>query len=150
MLNALKNESNMPLTENGAATLVSTGSGCLDLFATIGAIRNAEEADIIKRFVKAYAEDADAAMKILFFGRDVRGGLGERRVFRVILHWLANHEEASVRRNMAYIAEYGRWDDLLCLMGTHCEADAVALIREQLNKDLENLKEHATVSLMAK
>lgn len=150
MLNALKNESNMTLTENGAATLVSTGSGCLDLFATIGAIRNAEEADIIKRFVKAYAEDADAAMKILFFGRDVRGGLGERRVFRVILHWLANHEEASVRRNMAYIAEYGRWDDLLCLMGTHCEADAVALIREQLNKDLENLKEHATVSLMAK
>ena len=70
MLNALKNESNMTLTENGAATLVSTGSGCLDLFATIGAIRNAEEADIIKRFVKAYAEDADAAMKILFFGRD--------------------------------------------------------------------------------
>lgn len=59
------------------------------MFSTIGAIRNADDQEIIRRFIRAYAEDADFAMKILFFGRDVRGGLGERRVFRVIINWLA-------------------------------------------------------------
>ena len=98
MLNHLKNESNLTLTENGAATYASTLSDCLDLFATIGAIRREPDKAIITRFSRAYAENADIAMKILFFGRDVRGGLGERRVFRVIVNWLAGHEPAALRR----------------------------------------------------
>lgn len=86
MLNHLKSEANVAYTENGAVTNASTMSDCLDLFAGIGALRAADDQEIIRRFVRAYAEDADIAMKILFFGRDVRGGLGERRVFRVIIH----------------------------------------------------------------
>jgi len=147
MLQFLKEAANMTRTENGAATHVSTLSDCLDLFAAIGAIRQATDADIITRFSRAFAENADTAMKILFFGRDVRGGLGERRVFRVIVSWLADHEPAALRRNIALIPEYGRYDDLLCLMGTACEADALAVIREQLHKDMA-AEEH--VSLLAK
>ena len=90
MLNELKIEANRTLTENGAATLRSTGSDCLDLFATIGALRNAEDREIIVRFARAYAEDRDLAMKMLFYSRDIRGGLGERRVFRTILKHLAD------------------------------------------------------------
>ena len=70
MLNELKKEANRTLTENGAATLRSTGSDCLDLFATIGALRNAEGQEIIVRFARAYAEDRDLAMKMLFYSRD--------------------------------------------------------------------------------
>lgn len=98
MLDYIKQEANMTLTENGAATYASTGSECLDLFATIGALRRQSEDDIIVRFVRAYAEDPDTAMKLLFYARDVRGGLGERRVFRVILNWLAANEPASVKK----------------------------------------------------
>ena len=105
MLNHLKNEANKTLTENGAATYASTLSDCLDLFATIGAIRREPDKEIITRFSRAYAENADIAMKILFFGRDVRGGLGERRVFRVIVNWLAGHEPVALRRNIALIPE---------------------------------------------
>ncbi|MBR3396110.1 MAG: DUF2828 family protein, partial [Firmicutes bacterium] len=76
MLNYIKQESNSAKTENGGAALVSTGSDCLDLFAAIGALRRQDEADIIARFVRAYAEDPDSAVKILFFARDVRCGLG--------------------------------------------------------------------------
>ncbi len=147
MLNHLKNEANMTITENGAATYASTLSDCLDLFATIGAIRQESDEEIITRFSRAFAENADIAMKILFFGRDVRGGLGERRVFRVIVNWLAGHEPAALRRNIALIPEYGRFDDLIALMGTCCEKDALAVIREQLRKDLASQE---GVSLLAK
>ena len=116
MLEYLKNEANKTYTENGAVTNLTTGKDCLDLFATIGALRRENDQEIAQRFMRAYTENPDIAMKILFFARDVRGGLGERRVFRSILTWLAAHEKGSVVKNLPYIAEYGRWDDLLCLM----------------------------------
>lgn len=81
----LRNEwVHMAYMENGAPTYRTTGSACLDLFGTIGAMQNAKEEEICVRFLEAYLEDPDLAMKILFFARDVRGGMGERRVFRVI------------------------------------------------------------------
>ncbi len=150
MLNELKNEANRTLTENGAATLRTTGSDCLDLFATIGALRNAQEQEIIVRFMRAFAEDRDLAMKMLFYSRDIRGGLGERRVFRTILKYLADAEPASVRKNLHYVAEYGRWDDLTVLFGTRCEKEAMALIREQLEQDQSALEAGENVSLMSK
>ncbi len=150
MLNELKIEANRTLTENGAATLRTTGSDCLDLFATIGALRNAEEQEIIVRFSRAYAEDRDLAMKMLFYSRDVRGGLGERRVFRTILKHLADAQPESVRKNLHYVSEYGRWDDLMVLFGTVCEKDAVNVIRKQLMQDLEALERDENVSLLAK
>ncbi len=147
MLEQLKEESNITLTENGATTYISTKSHCLDLFSTIGAIRKSTESDIIGRFIKAYAEDKDLAVKTLFFARDAREGLGERRVFRIILNYLAKYEPESVRRNIAYIAEYGRYDDLLCLIGTPCEKDVIRLIDAQLKKDIAS---DTGVSLLAK
>ena len=149
-LDFLKKEANTTYTENGAVTYRSTLSDCLDLFATIGALRNAEEADIVSGFIKAYAEDADTAMKTLFFARDIRGGLGERRVFKTILTYLAVNEPESVRRNIEYIAEYGRYDDLLALIGTPCEADMMAYIMKQLDNDMHALEAGENVSLLAK
>lgn len=150
MLNELKIEANRTLTENGAATLRSTGSDCLDLFATIGALRNAEDQEIIVRFARAYAEDRDLAMKMLFYSRDIRGGLGERRVFRTILKHLADVQPESVRKNLHLVSEYGRWDDLTVLFGTKCEKEAMAVIRDQLAKDLAALDAGESISLMAK
>lgn len=147
MLNHLKNEANIAYTENGAVTNASTMSDCLDLFATIGAMRAADDQEIIRRFVRAYAENADIAMKILFFGRDARGGLGERRVFRVILNWLAENRAESLRKNIELIPEFGRYDDLVSLLGTACENDALRVIRKQLESDLAP---DAEVSLLAK
>ena len=149
-LDALKEEANKTLTENLAVTYRSSGSECVDLFASIGALRSAHEGEIVRRFIKAWADDRNTAMKILFYARDIRGGLGERRVFRVILSALAALEPESVRKNIALIPEYGRWDDLLDLLGTPCEADALALIREQLSADLAALEAGEQVSLMAK
>ena len=150
MLKYIKQEANMTLTENGAATYESTGSECLDLFATIGALRRESDAEIITRFDRAYTENPDTAMKLLFFARDIRGGLGERRVFRVILNRLAANEPASVKKNLKFVAEYGRYDDLLSLMGTPCEKEMLAFVKERFFKDIDSMEKEEPVSLLAK
>ena len=150
MLNYLKQEANKTVTENGAATHITTESDCLDLFATIGALRRESESEIVTRFIRAYSENKDIAMKLLFFARDIRGGLGERRVFKVILNWLANNEPQTVRKNLEYVAEYGRFDDLLCLMGTACEKDMLDVLKAQFESDNKALANGGEVSLLAK
>jgi len=150
MLQYLKQESNKTFTENGAATLKTTQSDCLDLFATIGAIRRESDDEITARFMRAFAEDKDIAMKLLFFARDIRGGLGERRVFRIILKYLAQNEPEIIRKNLAHVAEYGRFDDLLVLFDTPVEKDMLDLIREQLCKDVEAMDNDGEVSLLGK
>ena len=150
MLHYLKQEANKTVTENGAVTHVTTESDCLDLFATIGALRRESDSEIVTRFVRAYSENRDIAMKLLFFARDIRGGLGERRVFKVILNWLANNEPATVRKNLEYVAEYGRYDDLLCLMDTACEKEMLDVLKAQFEADTEALKNGGEVSLLAK
>ena len=149
-LDALKGEANKTLTENLAVTYRSSGSECVDLFGSIGALRIADDEEIVRRFIKAWADDRDLAMKILFYARDIRGGLGERRVFRVLLSALAEIEPESVRKNIAFIPEYGRYDDLLELLETPCGADALAFIRDELNKDLAKMEAGEPVSLLAK
>lgn len=150
MLQYLKQESNKTFTENGAATLKTTQSDCLDLFATIGALRRESDEEIISRYMRAFTEDKDIAMKLLFFARDIRGGLGERKVFRVILKWLAQNEPNTVRKNLSYIADFGRFDDLLVLFDTPVEKDMLNLIREQLRRDIHALNNNEEVSLLGK
>ena len=150
MLESLRQMATRTHTENGAATLTTTQSHCLDLFSTVGALRSAEDREIVSRFARAWAEDRDLAVRILFYARDVRGGLGERRVFRVLLRHLAEREPATVRRNLRAVAEYGRWDDLLTLMDTPCRPDVIRLFAEQLLEDLERDAQDRPVSLLAK
>ena len=150
MLEFLKNLANRTLTENGAVTPRTTGSDCLDFFATVGALRSQDEAEIKRRFLRAFAENKDLAMKTLFYARDVRGGLGERRVFRVLLRYLAEYEPASLRRNLPYVAEYGRWDDLLCLLDTPMRAEVETLLHRQFEADMQAMRDGGAVSLLGK
>ncbi len=150
MLEFLKKEANKTYTENGAVAYATTMSDCLDLFATIGALRSASEEDIIGRFIKAFAENPDIATKILFYARDIRGGLGERRAFKTILGYLAKNEAETARKNITNVAEYGRFDDLLVLMGTPCEDMLIEYLKDQLDKDMNALTGKGDVSLLAK
>ncbi|MBE5871447.1 MAG: DUF2828 family protein [Lachnospiraceae bacterium] len=151
MLFHLKKEANYTYTENGALTYASTMDSCLDLFATAGGLRNAKEEEIVRRFVRAYAENADIAMKILFYARDVRGGLGERRLFRIVLRFLCENHKESVVKNLDRIAQLGRFDDFLALMDTACEKEAVDYLKAQLYKDREAVQRgERDISLLAK
>ena len=146
MLNGMKNASNYTYTENGALTHKSTMSGLLDLFGMGAAYRTRSDEDCIFLFKKAYEEDPTYALKCLFYLRDVRGGQGERRFFRVITKWLADHETEAMRRNLEYVPEFGRWDDLYTFVGTKIEHEALALMASQAALDLQC----KTPSLLAK
>jgi len=150
MLEYLKNEANKTFTENGAVTHKSTLSDCLDLFSTAGALRHASEEEIISRFVKAYTENKDIAMKLLFYARDIRGGLGERRFFRIILRWLAENEKESARKNLFNVAEFGRFDDLLALFGTPLEKEMMYVLKHQYDADVKALEGDGEISLLGK
>lgn len=126
-------------TENGMSTNSTSLNACVDLFFNIGAMRGQEKQRLLANFSKAFNEDPKRAMKILFWARDVRGGAGERQIFRDIMTYLAEDHDLALKPNLALVAEFGRWDDLLTLVGTRLEKDAFTLIQKAL-KDGTNAK----------
>jgi hypothetical protein len=129
-LDALRQED--MVTENGMATNSTSLNACVDLFFNIGAMRGQDKQRLIATFSKAFNEDPKRAMKLLFWARDVRGGAGERQVFKDILVYLAENHDLVLRPNLHLISEYGRWDDLLALAGTYLEKEAFTLISDAL------------------
>lgn len=126
LVDALRQED--VLTENGMATNSSSLNSVVDLFYNIGAMRGKEKDRLIANFSAAFVEDPNRAMKVLFWARDAREGAGERQIFRDIIKYLAEAHPESLLKNLEYIPEFGRWDDLLALEGTDLEGDAFSLI----------------------
>lgn len=152
----LEKEANYTRTLNGAKTHSSTGDACLDFFSVAGGMRYRKPNNQIQLFERAYIENPELAMKLLFYIRDIRGGLGERNLFRTLIRHVAKIWPESAKKNVPLIAEYGRWDDLICLMGTPAQETAVQVIRSQLDMDLEAVKRRENgefnthISLLAK
>jgi hypothetical protein len=99
-------------TANGMTTHSTSLNKCLDLFFIAGASRNMSETDITKMFIAAVAENNNIALKILFWARDVRGGAGERRFFRICMLALSENYPDLCAKVTEHIPEYGRWDDI--------------------------------------
>jgi len=129
-VDALRQEDQV--TENGMATNSTSLNACVDLFFNIGAMRGQDKQRLIATFSKAFNEDPKRAMKLLFWARDVRGGAGERQVFRDIIKYLAEEHDLTLKANLEFVSEFGRWDDLLELIGTRLEKDAMTLISDAL------------------
>jgi len=150
MLDIIKNITNVTYTENGAVSNASTFEPCLDFFAVSGALRNAEDKRVLELFVRAFATSPDYALRALFYTRDIRGGVGERRAFRIILRWLANMFPETVIKNIDNISEYGRYDDMLELFDTPCQKAMVEYIKKVLEADEEKMLHGESVSLLSK
>ena len=149
--NILNGRGEYSRTENDGLQYRSTNSALLDLFATIGAMREKSENEVTQSFRNAFHEDALLAMKMLFYARNIRGGLGERRVFRVLLKDIADNPQL-VEKNIALVPEFGRWDDLFVLFGTPSEQIMLDFVANQFINDLRNFEngDNSNVSLLAK
>lgn len=142
-------ETSVTLTENGGRALSTTGDKLLNLFAVLGALRT-RPTDVIDKFDAAFRENADLATKMAFYGRDVRGGLGERAVGRLMLRELALLYPEVVVANFKNIVKFGRYDDLFVFFDTSVETDMIEFIKKQLVLDYKCMKSYQQVSLLAK
>ena len=124
---------NVTLTDNGMVTNPTSLSKCVDLFFSIGSMRGKSKDKVVNLFNEAYNENPLVASKILFWVRDVRGGAGERDVFRNVISFLTTNSPQTVRKNIGLIPEFGRWDDVLVLLGTELEDDMFSLIKTALS-----------------
>lgn len=153
--NAIKTNTNAKYTENGARAYSTTGKALLDLFAQIGALRPRTEEEIANKYAAAFAADPMLATKMLFYAGNVRGGLGERRTFRICLKWLATNHADIVIKNAALIPHFNRWDSMFILVGTPAEKEMWKVIADQLNSDMTAVaaskgRKAQPISLLAK
>ena len=146
----MKNEFNKTFTENGAVAYKSTNNACLDAFGSLGAMRFSSDEDIIRTFSKALYENRDLAIKMAFYMRDIRGGQGQRKIFRTIIKWLANNYPNIVIANLDNILYYGRGDDYMCLFDTDVEFPMIKKVKEILNNDILAMTNGDECSLLAK
>ena len=101
-------------TQNNMKALKGSGDACVDLFYKIGAMRGQ---NVIPAFLAAYEQEPEIALRIALWARDVRGGAGEKKIYRDILKYLETHDPDSAYLLMNKTPEVGRWDDLFVLDG---------------------------------
>lgn len=145
-----KRYGNRSVTENGAVGYKTTSNKLLDLNFKVSSLRSRSEEYIVQEFINAYHESPLYAVKWLFFLRDILEGMGERRTFRVCLHYLAVSQPEVCRAVIEYVPEYGRYDDALVLLDTELAGDVAAMYREQLDRDIWAMANGQPVSLLAK
>jgi hypothetical protein len=143
---ALQGDFNEQLTENNALGFARTRSAILDCNFKVTKYRSLDDSALRTDLVKMFAEDPELTLKWLFFARDIRGGLGERRLFRVMFREFLESEPKAAGL-IRYIPEYGRWDDLLDI---GAQKDVLDLIHRQICDDLAKMSAGQPVSLLGK
>ena len=116
-------------TTNGMKARKSTASACVDLFYNIGASRGK---NITGDFTAAYVENSDVALRIAQWARDVRGGAGERQLFRDILVHLEQRDPDAALALLRKVPEVGRWDDIFVFQGPVLKSAAYTMLGDAL------------------
>jgi len=152
-INCLEDEMNVSFTENGMKGYATTKDVLVDFNFSLPNLRHTSD-DVLKANVEQLINDPkynkETLYRYMFFLRDVRGGLGERRIFKEMLKALANKEPEKVKHFLPYVVEVGRWDDLFVLMETPLKENLLDLVSEQLNEDWGAMKDGESISLLAK
>lgn len=142
---------NLQMTENGALGFRSTGKKLLDMNFRVPQYRKTHEQVICSDFHAALRENELLAVLWVFFARDIRGGLGERRLFRILFSEYCRFNPDAAIKLLPLVAEYGRWDDLIFATdNTLVWSEAVKLMKTQLLHDVESFANGGSVSLLAK
>lgn len=150
LVTALENRSNLALTGNGAKSFASTKSTVLDWFYMSGATRKWSDAQIQDLFDKAFGENPNLALKAMLFTRDARGGYGERRAFRQAFRRLIDIDSDLAVRILPYVAEFGRWDDVVSFLDTRIGLNVAGVLAEQYAQDMLGMNASKHISLLAK
>jgi len=153
----LQEENTKTFTQNGAPTFSSSLNKNLDFFALAGASRNWNEIDIKEKFLKAFNEDPETALRNLVRLRDIRnGGLGERRAFRASVDYLihSSGKEQILLGLIEYLPYIGRFDDIIYIFSETEDKEMkhkiARILSGQLLRDFEHKRKNESSSLLAK
>ena len=116
-------------TANGMKARKSTAKATVDLFYKIGASRGK---DITRDFTAAYVENSDVALRIAQWARDVRGGAGERQLFRDLLVHLEKRDPDAALALLKKVPEVGRWDDIFVFSTPALKSAAYTMLGDAL------------------
>ena len=126
-VNAVQNQE--ARTANGMKARKSSSDAVVDLFYKIGASRGK---DITADFVSALVQNEDLALRVALWARDVRGGAGERELFRQILQYLENNRPDLAMKLLGKVPEVGRWDDLFVFQTSELKSQAYTMLGDAL------------------
>lgn len=113
-------------TQNGAPSLATSGSSCLDYFYKCGSYRNRDQQEVDSDMSRIFAEDSSLALKIVFYNRlvsrkvkgynhesdTVQKGQGNKDEFVKSIKWLENNHPQVLYSNLWVLPLVGRWSDL--------------------------------------
>lgn len=116
-------------TANGMKARAATANACTDLFFKVGALRGS---NVIPLFIAAFVENPEIAIRTALWARDIRGGAGERQLFRDILRQVECTDVAIAKRMADKIPELGRFDDLLVFLVPEVRQHAFNIIAQAL------------------
>ena len=126
-VNAIANQE--ARTANGMKARKSTANANVDLFYKIGASRGK---NITGEFTAAYVENSDVALRIAQWARDVRGGAGERQMFRDLLVHLEKTDPDAALALLKKVPEVGRWDDIFVFSTPALKTAAYTMLGDAL------------------
>lgn len=150
-LENLEEYGNTSTTENGAIGYRTTNSALVDTMYNITNYREADTETIHQAIENIYEEEGiEIATRFLFFARDCRGGLGERRFFKEGIEKLlmlitgADQSEVVMSSLLDLVTEYGRYDDIIPLIATFSKKSpyyyksSIEALCEQLRLDISS------------
>lgn len=119
-------------TLNGMRARATTSNAALDLFGSIGASRGK---NILPAFAAAFEQNRDLALRVAQWARDVRGGAGERQIYRDILLYLEAAEPRLLVESklLDNLPELGRFDDLLIFTNPEVKYKAYSIVAKALD-----------------
>jgi hypothetical protein len=101
----------MTTTENGSLAYNGTGSACLDLF--IKSVRGLAGEQLLSMMRKAWDENPETLLQIMYNTRDCRKGKGERALYFEMAIWLRTNYWETYKLNLANLVSLGRFKDLI-------------------------------------
>ena len=150
----LKNaQENVSVTENGMVGYKHTEHALVDFNFGVASYRSDLKKGL-NQFTKILNEHEQYVLKYLFYLRDAREGIGERKLFRECVKQLLKANISNKNEVVSALVyetpEFGRWDDLWLFLNTeYCEG-VIKVIKDTLQRDFENYRNGKPISLLAK
>lgn len=135
LLEGMKKNSTITNTK-GSEYYITTYDSNLDVFTMLSRYNSDEE--LIRLFNNALNENEEIALANLLYILDIRGGKGERRIFKTIFKDLCINHPSSALRVLPFISELGRYDYILVGIDTPIEKEVISLIKTQLEIDMDS------------